>query len=51
MDDNVDLAVFVTEYSQLDLQNNFTRNSAPSLTLALKGSIFLLDENSKQRML
>ena len=46
IDDNADLAVFITEYSHLDSLNNFARNSAPSLTLALKGSIFLLAENS-----
>ena len=53
-DDNVDFAVFITEYSHLDSLNNLGRNSAPSLTLALKGFIFLLDEfsyNSNQRMI
>ena len=45
IDGNANLAVFITEYPQLHSLNNFARNSAPSLTLALKGSLFLLDKN------
>ena len=50
IDDNTALAVFWTEYSQLDSLNNFAWNSVLSLTLAIKGSIFRLDENLNQQM-
>ena len=50
IDDNTALAVFWTEYSQMDSLNNFAWNSVLSLTLAIKGSIFRLDENLNQQM-
>ena len=51
IDDNANLAVFITEYPQLHSLNNFARNSAPSLILALRGSLSLLDKNSKHQMI
>ena len=44
-DDNGERAVYNDEYSHFEVLKYFVRNSAPSLTLAFKGSKLLSGQN------